>query len=234
MGIIDRGNGELRTSKFTVVMALVLSGIFAAFCIWQAPGWLRGPLTPAEVERHLGQIEQHLAMPADMKNEVVARLRTWALADDGRPVYMLNLMRYYPQLRQFEGAPAFAGTPLQANEYYEQQVMPLVLSGGIYPLFAGTAQGANLIEHAAELDNWSRVLIVRYPSRRAVLELFSSPAYAPFEPYKIMALRVVLTPLDGEIVAADLRWVLGAALLIVFLAVGWLRAARRAALARQP
>lgn len=162
-------------------MALVLSTIFAAFCTWQAPGWLRGPLNPAEVEGHLRQIEQHLAMPADMKNEVVARLRTWALADDGRPVYMLNLMRYYPQLRQFEGAPAFAGTPLQANEYYEQEVMPLVLSGGIYPLFGGTAQGANLIEHAA-----------------------------------------------------DLRWVLGAALLVLFLAVGWLRAARRAALARQP
>ena len=217
----------MRTSKFMGAMALVLSAIFAGFWTWQAPGWLRGPLTSAQVEGYLGQIEQHLTMPAEMKHQVVARLRAWALADDGRPVYMLNLMRYYPQLREFPGAPAFTGTPVQANEYYERQVMPLVLSAGIYPLFAGAAQGANLVEHTAELDNWSRVLIVRYPSRRAVLELFSSPAYAPFEPYKIMALRVVLTPLGGEIVAADLRWVLGAALLIVFLAVGWLRAALR-------
>lgn len=37
----------MRTSKFMGAMALVLSAIFAGFWTWQAPGWLRGPLTPA-------------------------------------------------------------------------------------------------------------------------------------------------------------------------------------------
>ena len=82
-------------------------------------------------------------MPAQEKAEVLARLRAWALADDGQPVFMLNLMRYFPQLRQFEGAPEFAGTPLEANEYYETAVTPMALAEGAYPLFGGMTQARN-------------------------------------------------------------------------------------------
>jgi hypothetical protein len=71
------------------------------------------------------------------------------------------------------------------------------------------------------------VIVMRYPSRRAVLELFADPAYAPFEPYKLMALQVVLTPMQGEMVVPELRWLVGGALLLLFMAIGWLRAAIR-------
>lgn len=89
--------------------------VFASFWTWQTPGWLQGPLTQEEVDYHLGLMDGHLAMPAEDKGEVLARLRAWALADDGKPVFMLNLMRYYPQLKDFEGAPEFGGTPVESN-----------------------------------------------------------------------------------------------------------------------
>src|SRR5215213_6933045 len=47
-----------------------------------------------------------------------ARLRAWAEADDGKPVYMLNLMRYYDELRPFPGAPDFQGSPEESNTLY--------------------------------------------------------------------------------------------------------------------
>ena len=217
----------MKRSRFMLTLALVLLLFFAAFWTWQTPGWLRGPLTLEEVNYHFQLMEKNLAMPAQEKAEVMARLRAWALADDGQPVFMLNLMRYYPQLRQFEGAPEFAGTPLEANEYYETAVTPMAFAEGAYPLFGGMTQGQNIIEEAADLDNWSRVIVMRYPSRRAVLQLFADPAYAPFEPYKMMALQVVLVPTQGNLVIPELRWLVGGVMLLLFFATGWLRAGRR-------
>ncbi|MBP6683353.1 MAG: hypothetical protein KA159_08550, partial [Halioglobus sp.] len=88
-------------------------------------------------------------------------------------------------------------------------------------------QGENIIEDSAELDNWSRVIVMRYPSRRAVLELFANPAYAPLEPYKMTALQVVLVPTQGDLVIPELRWLVGGVLLLLFFLIGWLRAARQ-------
>ena len=212
---------------FHARLAIALLVVYAAFWTWQTPGWLRGPLTAAEIDHHIGLIEKNLAMPAEEKPAILARIRAWAEADDGRPVYMLNLMRYYPELRRFEGTPDFDGTPEESNAYYEKSVVPLALARGDYPLFVGNVSWRNLIEHAPALDDWSRVILMRYPSRRAVLELFGAPAYAPYEPYKLMALQLMLTPVRAETLVPELRWMAGAALVSIFLAIGWLRAARR-------
>lgn len=217
----------MKKSAFMPVLALVLLLVFGAFWTWQTPGWLRGPLTPEEIDHHFQLMEENLAMPADEKTVVLERLRAFALADDGQPVFMLNLMRFFPELRQFEGAPEFAGTPLESNAYYEEAVTPMAFAAGAYPLFGGMTQGQNVIEDAIDLDNWSRVIVMRYPSRRAVLELFANPDYAPFEPYKMMALQVVLVPTHGDLVIPELRWLVGGALLLLFFLLGWLRAARK-------
>jgi hypothetical protein len=55
----------------------------------------------------------------------------------------------------------------------------------------------------------------------------SDPSYAPMEPYKFIALEIDLVPVSGEIVVPDLRLIIGGSLLVLFLAVNWLRAARR-------
>jgi hypothetical protein len=81
------------------------------------------------------------------------------------------------------------------------------------------------MEDEPALDDWSRALVVRYPSRRDFLNLMADPAYGPLEPYKTMALKVVLVPVSGDLVLPDLRFVVGAALLVVFLVAGWIRAA---------
>jgi hypothetical protein len=137
---------------------------------------------------------------------------------------MLNLMRYYPELRRFPGTPEFQGTPEQANEFYEKGVRSILFRRAGYPLVAGKAQGKNLIHVSPALDNWSRVLIVRYPNRRTFLSLLADPAYAPFEPFKIMAVELLLVPVSGKVVIPDLRWLVGGTLLLVFMAVAWSRA----------
>jgi len=164
----------------------------------------------------------------------LTRMRAFGLSDDGRPVYMLNAMRYYPELKRGPGMEDVRGTPAEANAIYEKSVMPLLFRLGAYPLFGGQATAlrtdgkthSNLDGFDPSVDDWSRILVVRYPSRRAFFELLSDPRWLKFAPYKLAALDLVLVPASGQIVIPDLRWVLGAICLIVFLGMGWLRETR--------
>ncbi|MFN0155446.1 MAG: hypothetical protein ACKVUT_13820, partial [Gaiella sp.] len=197
-----------------LALGALLLAAFAALLLWQAPGMMGGRMSAAEVNRYMATVEGSLHLPAEQKVAASQRLRAWAEADDGKPFYMLNLMRYHDQLRTFPGAPAFAGTPQQANALYEEQVTPLLLRRGGYPAIAAAPVAKDLLGHAAPLDDWSRVLVVRYPNRRAFMELITDPAYGPIDPYKLMALDVVLVPMKAELVLPDLRVLAGGAALL--------------------
>jgi hypothetical protein len=103
----------------------------------------------------------------------------------------------------------------------------MLLKLGAQPVYAGTSKGGNLMEYDAALDNWDRVLLVRYPSRRTFLDLITREDYAPVEPYKIMALKVVLTPTNAEMVMPEYTWMAGSLALVIFLSAGWWRSARQ-------
>ena len=157
-------------------------------------------LTREEIDRYLEAVEEQVPLLPGEMPDFIARLRAWAEADDGKPVYMLELMRFHPHLETFPGAPDFQGTPEQANQYYEKHVAPLLLKHGGYPLVSGMTQGKNLMPIQPALDDWSRLALVRFPGRRAFLSLLADPAYGPVEAYKKMALELVLVPVSGEVV----------------------------------
>ncbi len=213
--------------RFELILGGVFVALFIAIWMWQNPGVIRGPLTQPEITALLAAAEKLPMEPQEMA-ETITKLRAWMERDDGRAFYMLNLMRYYPELRPFPGAPDFKGTPQESNARYEELARPMVLKIGGYPMYAAGIQGKNLLEHQPELDDWSRLILVRYPSRRDFMKLLADPAYQEIEPLKVMALRVVLTPTDPELTMPSVTLVVGGVLIIVFLAIGWARAARRA------
>ncbi len=214
-------------SRFMRGLAVAFAAIFAVFCLWQSPGLIFGPLTKAEIDRALTIIDKTLYLPPQEKAQTLERLQKWAKADDGRPVYMLNLMRFHDEVQPPPGAPAFNGTPQEANAIYERKAMPMLFAAGDYPIFGSQTQGENILTDKTIGDGLGRVLVVRYSSRRDFLKLVTDPAYATIEPYKLMALQVALTPTSGDVVVPDARLALGALLLIAFLSVGWFRSARR-------
>jgi hypothetical protein len=175
----------------------------------------------------MGVIEKSAFPPAE-KAEALGRLRAWAENDDGKPVCMLNLMRNFPQVQHYPGAPNFHGTPEQSNKIYEKVAIPLLFKRGSYPLFLGRPQGKNLFGYKPALNDWNEVIVVRYRDRRAFLSLLADPQYAPYMPYKLMATELNLLPNSGELIVPDLRLLVGGVLLIIFLGVGWFRAERKA------
>lgn len=229
----DYGIHALKNYRFEIILAALLLALFFGFSQWHAPG---SKLSQAEVDNYMATIEAKLPWPADSKASLVSHVRAWAEADDGRPVYMLNLMQYYPQLRPLPEVAGFQGSPEESNAFYEEKVIPLLIKYGTYPLFSSNMQGVlsgaqpstNVIVGKPEWDNWSRVLIVRYPNRRAFLNLLTDPVYMQYVSYKAAALNVGLAPMKGDLILPLLNWALGGVLLILFLAVAWLRALRRA------
>lgn len=206
-----------------VCLLVFVGGVY----LWQNPGVYQGGMKAAEIEAAMREIDK-LPFPPEERVELLKRARRWMETDDGKPVYMLNLMRFYPQLRQYPGAIAFHGTPLQSNALYESVVIPQLMKLGGYPLYAGVSRGGNLLEHSPELDNWDRVLVVRYPNRKAFVSLVSSPTYREVAPYKLMALKVVLTPTTLELQMPDLTLLAAGLALVLFLGVGWWRACAKA------
>ena len=217
------------THRFEFILALALVALFAGFCLWLQPG---SALTQSEVDRYIAGYDQNWPLPADEKARLMANMRAWGEADDGNPVYMINLMGYYDQLKRFPGLPPFEGTPAQANELYEDSAIPLLLELGAYPLVASEAQGVQSPDRVELLgeagnDNLQRILVVRYPNRRAFFELLSDPGYLDVMPYKFVSMNTTLVPGNGTLVVPELRFALGSLLLSSFLLIGWVRSTRR-------
>jgi len=206
---------------FELTLAAVLVTLYSAFWAWHSQG--RGKLTQAEIDQYLAIIEK-LPLPEKAVQAFIARLRPWAEADDGKPVYMFNLIHFFPRVQPFRGAPDFKGTPEQANARYEKSLIWLWLSHASYPTFIGAPQATNLINIQPE-RTWGNMTVVRYPSRRTFLKLISHPTYAPLAPYKFIALELDLVPVSSGTVVPDLRWLVGGGFVIVFLLVGWIRPA---------
>src|SRR4051794_6122558 len=139
------GNAHARFNqegRSMIIFGAALAVLYLVFWAWHSP-WA-GRLAKAEIDRYLAIIERSLR-PAEEVEAFTARIRSWAEADDGKPVYMVNLMRFLPQFRTFPGAPEFKGTPREANAYYEKGIKWLWLRRAAYPIFSGAPQARNLI-----------------------------------------------------------------------------------------
>ena len=83
---------------------------------------------------------------------------------------MVNLVRLRP--RSLDGD----GTGWDAYVRYSTAVTPLLKAHGATVLWAGNAEGAAFGDPQAEY--WNYVVLVRYPSRSAFLDMVTSAEYA--------------------------------------------------------
>jgi uncharacterized protein (DUF1330 family) len=217
--------------RFNFLLGLFFLLLFIAVVLWQTPSLWQPAMSTAEIEEYVSQMEKNLVQPAAEKAGFIARVREWAAGDDGKPVLMVNLMRYRDQLGPLPEGVQFRGTPQQANELYEQRVAPLALKRGEYPLVGGETQAGSLTGSGNNLKAMDRVVVMRAPNRRAFMDFMADPAYGPNVAYKHAATEVVLIPADAGLIIPDLRWLTGSLLLVLYLLVLWRRAERALKLA---
>lgn len=207
------------------IFGVILVGLFVFLWIWHSPSGVK--ITNQEIDTYLKIIDK-IPFPPEVKNDTLASLRAWGKSDDGQPVYMLNLIKNYEKVRHYPGAPDFNGTPVESNLIYEKKGIPLLLKYHSYPIYlARPPQGKNIVGINPKTNDISEILIVRYPNRRAFFAFLADPEYGPILPYKLMASDLDLVPYTIDAIVPDLRLIVGGIFLVLFLTVGWIRAASR-------
>jgi len=162
------------------VSVVLLYGLFA---LWYF-NW-SGPITPAEIEGYMTAF----ANVEGSQHTDAQTFRKFLEDDDGQEFVMLNLV----ELHHGNLEHPVSGEPIQAadllGEYFGPFSLALLKRGG-HPVFQARAVGGNIDSWNAE-DNVSFGVsaMMRYKSRRDLVELVIDPAFADGHIYKLAAIE---------------------------------------------
>ena len=160
---------------------LLGSLVYGLFLAWYI-NW-RGPLTPAEVEKFKERLKRQ-ASDTLTYDTMVSFMET----DDGRGFVMLNLIKFpsghidHPVTSQ----------PIRGQALIQEYFKPFanqILGRAGHPVFQGPIRGGYIEAWGVEPNpGWQAVGIIRYRSRRDILELITTDAFNAVHGYKKAAL----------------------------------------------
>lgn len=184
----------------------VLAGLWALFTLWYTN--LSGPLSAAEIDAYLAEAAAQGREGA--QREVLERFMR---EDDGGHFVMVNVIDL---------------APVDAEENmgrYMAHMWPALLSRACHPIFAGGAIAsamdlAGVSEAAGGAEVWDQGALMRYRSRRDLLDIALDPAFLEPHHYKIEALtKTIAFPVRPALNPGDPRLLLLLVLLVAGLAL---------------
>jgi uncharacterized protein (DUF1330 family) len=109
-------------------------------------------------------------MPSDLSPEQLQRLRD---SDDGRPFVLAQLLKFAPGGR---------------DQYitYSREAQSILRNSGASVVYAGECQD---LLGTPETLAWDVILLIRYPSRAAYVDMVSSPAFREIAERRRKSLR---------------------------------------------
>lgn len=195
--------------------------LYAVFWLWYMP--MSGPLTSAEQERFSAAL---LTGAGDSGR--AAALQRFMAEDSGRPFIMVNLLDMAESVADLP-ATGPGATADDLLGHYMQHMYPELARRASHPVFVGAAvSGALDVTGIEGAQTWTRAALVRYRSRRDMLEIAADPAFGDRHEYKLAALtKTIAFPVEPQLHPGDPRVLLA----LVFLAVA---AVAHLALFRRP
>jgi hypothetical protein len=187
--------------------------IFVAFCSWYTS--CGGPLTADEIEHYVGIMRERGGDP-----EGLALMRAFLEADTGDDFVMVNLI----ELREPPTRVAGVGPDETAQDVlgrYMEHMWPELLRRACHPVLMGVAAAPALdiwgIEGAGE---WTQAGLMRYRSRRDLMDIATNPDFAGPHEFKIAAMtKTVAFPADPWGQLGDPRLVIGLVFAVIALAL---------------
>ncbi len=173
-----------------------------------------GPLSASEIEHYL-----ELAS-ADEGTAVRERLRQFLETDTGDQFIMLNILHLAEHPPAVPGAAA-GSSARDLLDHYMEYMYPALLARASHPVYAGTAISPAMdidgIEGIEGAEFWSTGALMRYRSRRDLLEIAMNPSFAQRHVFKLAALeKTIALPVENVFYYADPRLLL--ALILITLA----------------
>lgn len=164
------------------------------FCFWYTN--TAGPLTAEEIDAFTARVEG-----GGGALEAATQLRRFMTEDTGDPFLMVNLVE------MAQPDPSRPDTPQESMSRYMEHMFPELFSRACHPVFMGPvvypAMDLVGIEGA---ERWDTVAIMRYRSRRDLLEIALDPVFDSKHEFKIAALaKTIAVPVEPVLHFGDLR-----------------------------
>lgn len=220
-------------SRGSKILAAVLGALYLAFVVWY--GGRGAPLTPEETDRLFATIGERAQNEPKYGGDGRLReeLRQLVANDDGNEFFMVNLIRYHAQA-QYPAGSAWTGSAREADARYNRAIAPYLLRRAALPVFLGEVQGRFIDAEGDE--RWDRVAVVRYRSRRDLLEMVAELAgqdvavhkWASIEKTQVFPSRALFTFGSVRGAAAVLFALVGLALHFALRRARWYRGAAAA------
>ena len=105
---------------------------------------------------------------------------------ENRPVVMINLLRYRERAAYPPGSEAGPCTGREAYGRYGQAAIGFITALGGQVIWEGSPKAVLI---GAPGEQWHKALLVRYPSKRAFLEMVGNPAYQAITVHRTAALE---------------------------------------------
>ncbi|NMA70196.1 MAG: hypothetical protein GX958_12395 [Desulfitobacterium sp.] len=140
------------------------------------------PMTNDEIKYYLAKIEANLTVERtgyELLPDSLQRFKEFAEADDGKPFYMINLIRehqepQYPANWQGERAK----TVQEAKMLYSKACYPIMKEAGSSSMFGVNYAYPAVFNTGIEMKDWDQFYLINYPNRKAFMELLASDPYA--------------------------------------------------------
>lgn len=191
---------------------IILIAIYLLFLNWNYR-WMTKPLTKAEIDRLSAKGGYDDMSAAEKEN-----FRRFMEADDGKPFYMVNLMLYRKKALYPEGEFVDVKTGEEAARLYNRAVIRELIKRGSYPVFYSKKM-ANLLSDSDGTDFFEHVGIVRYRSRRDLLNMVESPVYMETIKHKWASLEKTVALPTRKIMMIDPAVLVTLGMVILWLAL---------------
>ena len=195
------------TSRRKLWLGSVL--LYALFVSWYTD--FGGPLTEAEIQKFIANTQElDLGGDPSTRGALLEFLRN----DTGRQFLMVNAVDLATDPPQMEGAPPDADAQALIDLYMEHMI-PALLSRASHPVAVGKSVADSLdllgIDGA---EAWSDGAIMRYRSRRTLIDIIGNPEFYERHDFKLAGLeKTIAYPIEPRIYLGDLRLLLGLFLL---------------------
>ena len=189
----------MTTRKLLWLIPLTL---YLAFAYWYTN--TSGPLKSEEIRSFTQK-----AIEAGFQSDWIEPIRAFMSSDTGRQFFMVNVIDLNEDPPDVEGADP-GETATQLLDRYMEYMYPAMLRRASHPVFLATAVNPSLdligIEGA---EDWNLVVVMRYRSRRDLLEIATNPEFLNRHDFKIAALtKTIAYPTESKIYMSDPRFLL--------------------------
>jgi len=165
--------------KFGLITFGAGVGLMAFLIITYWYTWSASPLNEAEIDAYVAAIAAQDQVPG-REHDLMA-LKRFLADDDGLPFYTVNLYKCHERA-DYPPDVGFDESGRDAFDRFSNVMVRLLVARASHPIF-----GSDWV--FADGTDWDRIVIVRYRSRRDIVDIFVSPEFEAVSLHKWAGLR---------------------------------------------